>query len=80
VYDTANRLQSVGGVTYTPLRGAPRVWDANGNLLNDGATSYTFDHANRLKTAGNASYTHPFGCAKGVRRGWKTAPARRQAE
>ena len=31
---------SVGGVTYT--------WDDNGNLLNDGVYTYTYDHANRL--------------------------------
>jgi RHS repeat-associated protein len=39
-YDEANRLTSVGGVSYT--------WDANGNLLNDGTNSYTYDSANRL--------------------------------
>jgi RHS repeat-associated protein len=40
VYDAANRLVSVGGVTYT--------WDDNGNLLSDGVNTYTYDHANRL--------------------------------
>jgi RHS repeat-associated protein len=39
-YDSANRLTSVGGVSYT--------WDANGNLLNDGANAYAYDSANRL--------------------------------
>ncbi len=39
-YDAANRLTSAGGVGYT--------WDANGNLLNDGANTYTYDSANRL--------------------------------
>jgi RHS repeat-associated protein len=39
-YDSANRLTSVGGVTYT--------WDANGNLKNDGTNAYTYDSANRL--------------------------------
>ncbi len=32
VYDDANRLTSVGGVSYT--------WDANGNLLADGVKTY----------------------------------------
>jgi hypothetical protein len=31
-YDEANRLTAVDSVTYT--------WDANGNLLDDGAKSY----------------------------------------
>ena len=39
-YDIANRLGEVDGVPYT--------WDANGNLLNDGASIYTHNHANRL--------------------------------
>jgi RHS repeat-associated protein len=39
-YDSANRLASVNGVTYT--------FDANGNLLNDGQNSYAYDSANRL--------------------------------
>jgi hypothetical protein len=41
-YDIANRLTSVGGVSYT--------WDNNGNLLSDGSSTYTYDHANRLTT------------------------------
>jgi YD repeat-containing protein len=40
IYDAANRLTSVDGVTYT--------WDDNGNLTSDGVRSYTYDHANRL--------------------------------
>jgi YD repeat-containing protein len=40
IYDAANRLTSVDGIAYT--------WDANGNLLSDGARSYTYDAANRL--------------------------------
>ena len=40
VYDAANHLTSVGGVTYT--------WDANGNLTSDGVNTYTYDGANRL--------------------------------
>jgi RHS repeat-associated protein len=39
-YDTANRLTSVDGVTYS--------WDEKGNLLDDGTRTYTYDHANRL--------------------------------
>ena len=45
LYDDANRLTSVNGVTYT--------WDDNGNLLNDGVNTYTYDSANRLKTIVN---------------------------
>jgi len=44
-YDSANRLTDVNGVTYT--------WDANGNLLNDGANTYTYDAANRLSSVTN---------------------------
>ena len=40
VYDAANRLISVDGVPYT--------WDNNGNLLTDGANSYTYNTANQL--------------------------------
>ena len=40
-YDIANRLTDVDGVPY--------VYDANGNLLNDGTNTYTYDPANRLK-------------------------------
>jgi YD repeat-containing protein len=40
VYDAANRLSSVDSVAYT--------WDANGNLLSDGARTYTYDAVNRL--------------------------------
>jgi RHS repeat-associated protein len=42
-YDDAGRLTKVGSVNYT--------WNANGNLLNDGLHAYTYDNANRLKTA-----------------------------
>jgi len=35
-----NRLISVDGVAYQ--------WDAKGNLLSDGAWTYSYDHANRL--------------------------------
>ena len=49
LYDDANRVQSVNGVTYN--------FDANGNLLNDGINTYTYDFANRLKTLSNANTT-----------------------
>ncbi len=39
-YDIANRLTSVDGVPY--------VWDANGNLLSDGVSTYSYDSTNRL--------------------------------
>ena len=39
-YDYAQRLSSVNGVAYT--------WDNNGNLLSNGVTTYTYNHANRL--------------------------------
>jgi RHS repeat-associated protein len=45
-YDTANRLEYVNDQAYT--------WDNNGNLLNDGASGYTYDHADRLKSASEA--------------------------
>ncbi len=40
VYDSANRLTSVNGQSYT--------WDNNGSLLDDGVYSYVYDRANRL--------------------------------
>jgi YD repeat-containing protein len=42
-YDIANRLIEVDGVPYT--------WDANGNLLNDGASIYTYNHARAASRA-----------------------------
>ena len=50
-YDIANRLADVNGVPY--------VYDANGNLLNDGQNTYTYDSANRLTSVnGTGSYTY----------------------
>jgi YD repeat-containing protein len=46
VYDDANRLSSVNGVSYT--------WDNNGNLLQDGVNAYTYDSANRLTALSNS--------------------------
>ena len=40
IYDAANRLTSVDGVSYT--------WDNNGNLINDGTSAYTYDYNNKL--------------------------------
>ena len=47
LYDDANRLTTVNGVTY--------IWDNNGNLLSDGGNTYTYDFANHLKTFTNAT-------------------------
>jgi RHS repeat-associated protein/uncharacterized repeat protein (TIGR01451 family) len=51
-YDAANRLTSVGGVTYT--------WDDNGNLTSDGVRSYSYDHANRLTQVTQGAQTTQF--------------------
>ncbi len=51
--DDANRLASVNGVNYT--------WDANGNLLNDGVNTYTYNSANRLKTMTGPSAVANYG-------------------
>ncbi len=53
VYDDANRLTSVNGVTYT--------WDNNGNLLNDGVNAYTYNTANQLKTLTSPSVNASYG-------------------
>ncbi len=42
-YDRADRITSVGGTTYTE--------NANGNLTARGSDSFTYDQANRLKSA-----------------------------
>lgn len=39
-YDIANRLEYVDS--------QPHAWDDNGNLLDDGVGTYTYDHANHL--------------------------------
>jgi YD repeat-containing protein len=49
VYDDANRLSRVNGQPYT--------WDNNGNLLNDGVTTYAYDAANRLLATSSLSLT-----------------------
>jgi len=50
IYDNANRLTSVDGIPYG--------WDNNGNLLSDGASTYTYDKANRMKTVVQGSTTY----------------------
>ncbi len=49
VYDIANRVTNVNGVTYT--------FDDNGNLVNDGVNHYDYDSANRLTTIKTGSTT-----------------------
>jgi RHS repeat-associated protein len=44
-YDIANRLTSMGGVTYT--------WDANGNLLSDGVNTYSYTNNKLSSITGN---------------------------
>ena len=51
-YDAANRLTSVNGVPYS--------WGANGNLLNDGVNTYTYNHANRLVGMIDGECTYAF--------------------
>jgi RHS repeat-associated protein len=51
IYDDANRLIDVDGVTFT--------WDDNGNLIQDDLRIYHYDHANRLDIVlmGGDNYT-----------------------
>ena len=42
-----NLIKSVNSVTYN--------FDANGNLINDGVNTYTYDSANRLKSMSRQS-------------------------
>ena len=53
LYDAANRLTSVNGVTYS--------WDANGNLLNDSVMSYSFNSAGRLAGITAPEVNYEFG-------------------
>ncbi len=47
MYDDANRIDTVDSVAYS--------FDANGNLLDDGVNTYTYDPANRLSTVDGPS-------------------------
>jgi subtilase family serine protease len=49
IYDIANWLTNVGAQAYT--------WYHNGNLLNDGVFTYTYDTAKRLATL---TYTYSY--------------------
>lgn len=51
-YDGANRLTQVDGQTYS--------WDNNGNLLNDGLRTLTYDSVNRLISVTQGSTTTQF--------------------
>ncbi len=44
----------------TTVDGVPYAWDANGNLLNDGWNTYTYDSANRLLSVTNADTTSSY--------------------
>jgi YD repeat-containing protein len=55
LYDNANRLFDVNGVTYT--------WDDNGNLLSDGTNTYTYT-SNKLSSISgeNLNVTFQYRC------------------
>ena len=44
------------GITTKNQFAAPMVYDAAGNLTNDGAHPFTYDTENRLATAGGVTY------------------------
>ena len=46
-YDASNRLVEADGVIVPSLRSG-LTWDANGSLLSDGTSTYTYNYANRL--------------------------------
>jgi len=52
VYDNANRLSGMDGVSY--------VWDANGNLLFDGQATYTYNSANQLTSLVQGADSYSF--------------------
>lgn len=56
VYDDANKLIKVDGVTYS--------WDVNGNLLSDGVSTYSYNRANRLVSVvqGDDEYEYGYRC------------------
>jgi RHS repeat-associated protein len=51
--DAADRMTSANGVAY--------AWDDNGNLLNDGVRSYSYDFANRLTEVSGQGTSFSFG-------------------
>jgi RHS repeat-associated protein len=51
-YNTANRL--------TLFSGSPNLYDANGNLIQDGTATYTWDARNRLKSINAGGQTTNF--------------------
>ncbi len=51
-YDAADRLTNLGGVSFS--------WDDNGNLLNDGLYTYSYDYANRLTGLSSPSDSYSF--------------------
>jgi RHS repeat-associated protein len=46
------------GITTKNQFAAPMVYDAAGNLINDGSHPFTYDTENRLATAGGVTYTY----------------------
>lgn len=42
------------------MNGQAYTWDTNGNLLNDGLLTYTYDQANRLKSATQGANTYTY--------------------
>ena len=52
VYDIANRLTSVDGVSY--------IWDNNGNLLSDGTGTYTYNYANMLANVNQGGVVYDY--------------------
>jgi len=52
VYDIANRLTNVDGVSYT--------WDNNGNLLTDGISTFTYNYANMLASVNQGGVIYDY--------------------
>jgi len=66
-YDIANKLTAVYAngqnticPTETPQGSTTYTWDDNGNLLSDGVTTYTYNHANRLMSVTEGTNTTTF--------------------
>jgi YD repeat-containing protein len=66
-YDALGRLTAAN---YSDGTFFHYTYDAVGNRLTQttqlGTVNYIYDDANRLTSVGEVSYTHPFGCTKGV--------------